>query len=96
MFRIINEGRNVVNLILMSDRPIFVNKQNMRSWAPVNPGELHEQPLHTPEMIIWCGVETFGMAEPFFFENDNGESIGVTAERYVVMLKKLVSTAGSI
>ena len=48
---------------------VFVNKPNARYWAPVNPTELHEQPLHSPEVTVWCGVKIFGMGGKFFFEN---------------------------
>ena len=53
MLRMINGDPDVLNLVLMSDEVHFhvtgfVNKQNMCYWAPVNPIELHDQPLHSP------------------------------------------------
>lgn len=71
---IINGDRDDLNLALMSYEahfhvPDVVNKPNMRYWAPVNPTELHKQPLHLPEVTVWCTVKPFGMGGPFFFEN---------------------------
>ena len=29
-----------------------VNKQSFRYWAPENPGELHQRPLHSPKATV--------------------------------------------
>jgi hypothetical protein len=46
MLRNINEDPDVLNLVLMSNKAhfhvSFMNKQNIRHWAPVNPRELHK------------------------------------------------------
>ena len=68
----------------------FVNKQNMRYWSPVYTTELHEMPLHSPKVTVWCGVGAFGIVGPYFFENDNEETVTVNSERYVTMLEGFV------
>lgn len=35
-----------------------VNKQNCRYWAAEYPRELHERPLHSPKVTVWCAVST--------------------------------------
>jgi hypothetical protein len=75
----------------MSDEAIFslngsVNKQNCQYWAPTNPCQLHEQPLHSPHVILWCVIPAQGIIGPYFFEGDDGVSVTVNAERYNHML----------
>ena len=56
----------VINTVLMTDEEYFhlsgyVNKQNYRYWAPENPQELHQCPLHSERLtdcplwdrIVW-------------------------------------------
>ena len=45
----------------------YVNKENMRYWAETNPRELHERPLHSPKVTVWCAISSTGIAGPFFF-----------------------------
>jgi hypothetical protein len=33
-----------------------VNKQNRRYWASDNPRALHQRPLHSPKVTVWCAV----------------------------------------
>ena len=44
-----------------------VNKQNFRYWAPQNPHEVHERPLHSPKVTVWCAVGKSGVIGPYFF-----------------------------
>ena len=64
-----------------------VNKHNMRYWAPNNPKITIQQPLHSPKVTCWCGVGTFGIVGPFFFENETGVTETVNSARYVAMLQ---------
>ena len=52
---------SVINTLLMIDEAHFhlsgyVNKQNYHSWAPENPQELHQRPLHSERLTVWCGI----------------------------------------
>ena len=38
-----------------------VKKQNFRYWAVDNPRELHERPLHSPRVTVWCAMAEFGV-----------------------------------
>ena len=66
-----------------------VNKQNFRYWAPENPRQLHERPLHSPFVTVWCAVGSFGVWGPYFFE-EGGVTVTVTADRYVDMLRNFL------
>jgi hypothetical protein len=67
-----------------------VYKQNMQYWSDNNPRQLHEKPLHSHEVTVWCGVSTFGIVGPYFFEDENGLAVAVTSQRYVQMLNEYV------
>lgn len=88
VLRFINEDRDVLKLILISDEDhfhttAFVNKQNTRYWAPVKHRKLHVLQLHSPKVREYFEVGTFWIIGTFFSEYDNSENITATAERYV-------------
>jgi transposase len=67
----------------------FVNKQNFRYWAESNPQKLHQKPLHCKRVTVWCAVGDCGVWGPYFFE-EGDETVTVTSDRYVEMLKNFV------
>jgi transposase len=77
-------------LLFMSDEAHFylngfVNKQNCRFWSETNPRQLHERPLHSPKVTVWCAVGKVGVVGPYFFEQ-NEAAVTVTGERYIDMI----------
>jgi len=61
----------------------------MHYCAPVNLEKCKNN--HCIQKVsICCIVETFGIVGPFFFDNDNGESITVIAEHCVAMLQNFL------
>ena len=46
----------------------MVNKQNFRCWSQNNLCELHQRPLHSPKVTVWCAMGSFGVWGPYFFE----------------------------
>jgi hypothetical protein len=71
--------------------PGYVNKHNFRYWAPDNPGKMHQRPLHSSKVTVWCGLASVWVVGPFFFfENQNGAAATVTSARYVHMLQTFV------
>lgn len=64
----------------------YVNKQNMRYWAANNPRELHQRPLHSPKVTVWCAISSVGIVGPWFFE-ENQLTVTVNSNRYVSMLQ---------
>ena len=78
------------NLILMSDEAHFhlngtVNKQNCRYWSPDNPHNIHQRPLHSDRVKVWCAVAPCGIIGPYFFE-ENGVTETVNSARYIEMI----------
>lgn len=58
---------NIDSLELLADKTVLftsnevhfhlsgmVNKQNFRCWASENPQDLHEHPLHSDRVTVWC------------------------------------------
>jgi hypothetical protein len=92
---LLRENPDILNNLLMTENAHFhlsgfVNKQNMRYRSPVNPKELHEMPMHSPNVTVLCRVGAFGIVGPYFFENDNEETVTVNSERYVTVLEGFV------
>lgn len=67
----------------------YVNKQNMRYWADTNPRALHQMPLHSPKVTVWCAISSAGIIGPWFFE-ENGNTVTVNSDRYVNMLEQFL------
>jgi len=40
-------------------------------------------------LTVWCGIASFGVLGPYFFEDNEGASVTATSERYVAMLRNL-------
>lgn len=66
--------RNVppTHVLLLTDEVHFrfsgtVNKQNFRYWSQNNLQELHQRPVHSPKVTVWCAIFEFGVWGPYFF-----------------------------
>lgn len=57
----------------------------MRNWNNNNPRELHEKPLHSERVSMWCALSRERNIGPYFFE-DNEHAATVNSERYVNMI----------
>lgn len=87
----------------MSDKAHFhlldtVNKQNFHYWADSNPQQLHQHPVHSPQVNVWCGVASSGIVAPpppsfififlllfFYVEKECGQAVTITSSQYVEM-----------
>ena len=63
-----------LNYFLMMDEANFhffgnVNSQNCHYWATENPRDIHQKPLHAGKVTVLCGVASFGVIGPYFFED---------------------------
>jgi len=45
----------------------LVNKQNFRYRSQANPRALHEKPLHSEKVTVWCAMSESGIIGPYFF-----------------------------
>ena len=67
----------------------MVNKQNFRYWSQNNHRELHQRPLHSPKVTVWCAMGSFGVCGSYFFEEE-GATVTVTSDRYCEMLERFL------
>jgi hypothetical protein len=70
------------NHVLMKDEANFhlcgnVNSQNCCYWAPENPRDIHQKPLHSEKVIVCCGVASCEVISPYFFEDEAGRAVTV-------------------
>jgi hypothetical protein len=87
-----NEDASFIDNFFMSDEAHFhlsgiVNKQNTRFWATENPRLLLETPLHSERVTVWCAISSQHIIGPYFFQNEQGDSLTVTGDRYRQMLQ---------
>ena len=83
--------------IIFSDEAYFnlggyVNKKNCRIWGTENPHAYIENQTHPKRLTVWCGFWSRGIIEPFFFENEQGETVTVYGDRYRAMLNEFLFT----
>ena len=45
---------------------VGVNKQNLRYWAEIIPQKLHELPLHSPKVTVWCAISELEICGALF------------------------------
>jgi hypothetical protein len=81
-----------LNHVLITDKANFhlcgnVNSQNCRYWSTENPRALRQKPLHSEKVTVWCGVASFGVIGPYFFEDEAGRAVTVNSSRYTDMLR---------
>lgn len=84
------------SVVFFSDEAHFhlsgcVNKQNMRYWSGTNPRELHQRPLHSDRVTVWCALSRVGIIGPYFFE-ENDRAATVTSARYLNMIQTFFFT----
>jgi hypothetical protein len=75
-------GNDDFNHVLITDEENFhvcgnVNPQNCRYWATENRRDIHQQPLHSEKFVVWCGVASFVVIGPYFFEHEAGRAVTV-------------------
>ncbi|PSN55244.1 hypothetical protein C0J52_05854 [Blattella germanica] len=48
-----------------------VNKENFWYWSNQNPHQLHERPLHSDRVTVWCSISKFDVIGPYIFEENS-------------------------
>jgi AraC-like DNA-binding protein len=80
--------------LLMTDEAHFyldgnVLKQNCRIWGTERPKEVVFRQGQSPHVTVWCGVASWGIVGPYFFEERNRVAT-VTGARYRRMVQKFL------
>ena len=70
----------------------YVNNQNCYIWGTENPYAYIEKPTHPKRVTVRSGFWSRDIIGPFFFENEQGETVTVNGDRYWAMLKEFLFT----
>ncbi|KAJ4432654.1 hypothetical protein ANN_21277 [Periplaneta americana] len=86
----LNADSDIQNKLIMSDEAHFhlsefVNKQNFRYWTEDQSIQVHEQPLHSEKVTVWCDVSDSGIIGPYLLE-ERYRTVTVNADRCQEML----------
>lgn len=87
LLELINNDRNILNNILMTDESIFsldncLSGQQLRIWSPTKPTTVQQSPLQPARITVWCGMTSEFVVGPYFIEGT------IDAPTYLKMLKE--------
>jgi hypothetical protein len=52
---------------------------------------LHQKPLQSEKVTVWCHVSAFAVLGPYLFETATGQSVTLTSDRYVELLREFLN-----
>ena len=92
IIQMIDQDPECMKFFFFSDDANFhvsgaINTWNCRYYAQENPNFFSEAPLNSPKLIVWCAVSWKRIIGPFFFKNEDGETINVDGRSYRSMLE---------
>ena len=53
-------------------------------WGSENPQVIEERSLYLEKVTVLCSLWSEGVIGNYFFENDDGATVNVNSERYVI------------
>ncbi|KAF2890437.1 hypothetical protein ILUMI_15736 [Ignelater luminosus] len=56
-----------------------------------NPQVLHEQPLHSPKVTVWCAMSSMGIIGSLVFEDENENAVTVNSVLYTDMINQFLN-----
>ena len=65
-----------------------VNSKNNIYWGTKAHIQVTQKPLHSPKVTVCAALSGKKIIGPFFFENENGITVTVNSERYIVILER--------
>jgi hypothetical protein len=68
---LVDNDEGVLDILIISNEAHFhlsgyINKQNFGYLSDNNPMQIHEKPIHSEKVTLWCDV-----IRPYFFEENN-------------------------
>jgi len=64
----------------------------MRYCSGANPREIHQRPLHSDRVRLWCAISRIRIIGPYFFDEDD-RAVTVNSEGYVAMIQEFFAPA---
>lgn len=82
-----------LNDIWFSDESHFslsgkINSKNCVYWGTSPPEFVYEKPLHDERCTAWLAISSHGVIGPFWIEDGNGQTVTVTTDVYLGVIKK--------
>ena len=71
-----------------------VNSKNNVYWGTTFPEHCLQRPLHSVKRTAWVALSKHGIIGPFWFEDDNEQSVTINTERYLQVLRKFWTALG--
>lgn len=95
----IDENPDFLNEVWFSDEAHFllsghVNSKNNIFWGEAPPDHCLQRPLHSTKCTAWVAISKHGLIGPYWFEDDNQQSVMVNSERYLEVLRKFWTALG--
>lgn len=92
---LLEQDPDILKRIVFSDEANFhvnghVNGWNYRFYAQENPGFVTDVPLHSPKIVVWCGVSWKQIYGPFIFKDENGAGTTVNGVTYRTMIENFL------
>lgn len=87
--RFIARNPGVLDITFFTDEAWFhlsghINSQNSRMWASNNPNVLHQEPLHSAKIGVWCAISRRRIIGPLFFTDT------INTERYLNIIQQFI------
>lgn len=97
--RQLEQAEDFLKSIWFSDEAHFylngnVNSRNYRHWATERPDEVIQRNLHVQKATAWVALSARGVIGPFWFCDENGATVTVTADRYISVLGQFWRSLG--
>jgi len=84
--------------VWFSDEAHFLLSGNVNSknniWGSTPPEHCLQRPLHSVKCTAWVAISKHGINGPFWFEDNNEQSVTINTERYVQVLGKFWTALG--
>ena len=73
-----------------------VNNKNYVFWGLSKPDEIYERGLHDQKVTVWAAMSYQGIIGPFFFEDEQQQTVTVNSDRYIKTLSKFWRALGRV
>uniref|UniRef100_A0A0K0ELC2 DUF4817 domain-containing protein n=1 Tax=Strongyloides stercoralis TaxID=6248 RepID=A0A0K0ELC2_STRER len=92
---LVRENDGFLDKLIMSSEAHFytegyVNVQNLWVWGSEEPKPITDEPLKAKSVIVWCGVTSKRIIGPYFFEDEDGQTVTVNGLRYREMIQNFL------
>ena len=89
----IDQDQTFLGKIWFSDEAHFymngqVNSKNYIFWGSQKPDEVYQKQVHDLKVTAWVAMSSQGIIGPYFFMDENSETVTVNSDRYLKMLTR--------